>query len=214
MNSGTSIASGVALAVAGRQQVVSLIGDSTLLHSGLQTLMESAWEDSDQICFVLANDWTAMTGHQRLPVTPRADDGKPSRHLNWNEILRGLGIARFDRVDPLQTENVRALLRRLLPQRGFRVVLVERECKLQQRRRPPQPGWHPTFAIEPERCHACLLCYEQFCCPAITVQGNDPPVIDPELCSACGACAALCPNSAIIRVQHLRPAPSDEPEQS
>ena len=79
MNSGPSIAAGVSLALGeagSSQKVVSVIGDSTVFHSGLQTIIECAQTDSNQVCFILDNSWTAMTGHQPTPGTHCLVDGE------------------------------------------------------------------------------------------------------------------------------------------
>lgn len=205
MNSGTSIASGVALAVGGRQTVVSLIGDSTLLHSGLQTILEAAATDSDQVCFVLYNHWTAMTGHQELPVTPRASDGTPVPHLDIQALLRALGVRQLELADPTRLDAFRTLLRRVLAGKGFRVVLVERECRLQERRRPDTAPWKTLTHLEAERCRACGVCYERFSCPAIIPGPEGVPVIDESLCTECGVCRQVCPHGAIFAAQVRKP---------
>ncbi|HNV71732.1 MAG TPA: thiamine pyrophosphate-dependent enzyme, partial [Candidatus Ozemobacteraceae bacterium] len=148
MNSGTAIAAGVTLALNGRDLVVSLIGDSTLLHSGLQTIIEAVATDSDQICFVLDNHWTAMTGHQRTPATPVDAAGQPCSHLDIEQLLRACGVQRLSRADPFHLDAFRALLKRLRQERGFRVVLIQRECGLQERRRPEKPGWKQQFVLD------------------------------------------------------------------
>ncbi len=201
MNSGTAIAAGVTLALNGRDQVVSLIGDSTLLHSGLQTIIEAAATDSDQICFVLDNHWTAMTGHQRTPATPVDDAGRPCTHLDIEQLLLACGVTRLSRADPFHLDAFRALLKRLKQERGFRVVLMQRECGLQERRRPAKPGWKQCYVIDADRCHECMLCYERFCCPAIVKNAEGKLEIDPVLCSRCGVCEQVCPNGAVASVQ-------------
>ncbi|HEY9072077.1 MAG TPA: thiamine pyrophosphate-dependent enzyme [Candidatus Ozemobacteraceae bacterium] len=205
MNSGTSIAAGVTLAVAGRQTVVSLIGDSTLLHSGLQTILEAAATDSNQVCFVLYNHWTAMTGHQELPVSPRSPDGTPVSHLDIQALLRSLGVRSLELADPTRLDAFRSLLKRVLAGSGFRVVLVERECRLQERRRPDPSPWKTLTHLEAERCRECGVCYERFSCPAIIPGTDGIPSIDEALCTECGVCRQVCPHGAIFAARVKRP---------
>ncbi|MBF0501004.1 MAG: indolepyruvate ferredoxin oxidoreductase subunit alpha [Candidatus Riflebacteria bacterium] len=201
MNSGTAIAAGVSLALAGRRQIVSMIGDSTLLHSGLQTLIEAAADDSDQVCFILYNHWTAMTGHQATPATPRTAEGVSRPHIDIKSLLTVLGVKRFDTIDPWRISGLRVLLKRVLHERGFRVVIVERECTLLSNRRRPASGWHRTYRLEPERCHECGMCYERLSCPAIVKNADGVLAIENGLCAHCGVCEQICPNGAIQEIQ-------------
>ncbi|MBF0544616.1 MAG: indolepyruvate ferredoxin oxidoreductase subunit alpha [Candidatus Riflebacteria bacterium] len=210
MNSGTAISSGVTLALNGQAKVVSLIGDSTLLHSGLQTIIECASQDSDQICFVLNNHWTAMTGHQVNPSTPSTAMGNPRPHLEIESLLESCGVKRIWKADPTHLTAFKKFLKKIFQEKGFRVVIIDRECNLQVKRRKAKKGWTPTFQIEPERCHECGLCYEKFCCPAIIKTENDHFQIDSSLCSNCGVCSELCPNGAVVGVQIFNSSSKDQ----
>lgn len=230
MNSGASIAAGVARAVAsatadaaqgsGRaQRVVSLIGDSTLLHGGLQTVLECAQTGSDQLLFVLDNGWTAMTGHQPTPATPDGRDGRTpgAPAVDLRGLLAALGVRDLHELDPFRLRGGRAMIRRLLERApGFACVIVRRECRLQSTRRArsePPPPWRERFMIVPERCRACGECYAVLTCPAIDADADGIARIDPLSCSGCGICRDACPNGAIVRLrERSRFAPADPAE--
>lgn len=207
MNSGASIAAGVARAVGRtRQRVVSLIGDSTLFHSGLQTVLECAQTDSDQILFVLDNRSTAMTGHQPTPATEGEglDGRRGDARVRIREVLASLGVRELHTLDPARITRGRALVRRLLDRPpGFACVIVERECRLAQARREKgarrDDGSRTTYEVVPDRCRACRVCYADLACPAITADSEGRAAIDPTLCVACGLCHDACPNGAIVK---------------
>ncbi len=46
-------------------------------------------------------------------------------------------------------------------------------------------------------CSSCRACLDTYGCPAFFVEKGQIK-IDPKLCTGCGACAAICPNGAII----------------
>jgi len=48
-------------------------------------------------------------------------------------------------------------------------------------------------------CGNCRACIDLFGCPAFGLQGGQVH-IDPHICTACGMCAELCPNGAIVHV--------------
>ncbi|MBI4859488.1 MAG: 4Fe-4S binding protein [Candidatus Riflebacteria bacterium] len=209
MNSGTSIASGVGQALVEttsdrgrRPRVVSLVGDSTLFHSGLQTIIDCARRDSDQICFVLDNSWTAMTGHQSTPGTPRDLKGdRIEGAVDIPALLGAAGVRRLFTVDPLRVSRMRRLMMRLLEEPGFSCVVVRRECKLQVRRRGAAARWTGVFGVVEERCRRCNRCYSVLTCPAIDKLENGQIVIDPDLCGSCSLCHQTCPNGAIVQVR-------------
>jgi len=216
MNSGTSIASGVALADgrgggAKKQKVVSLIGDSTLFHGGLQTIMECAASDSNQICFILDNGWTAMTGHQPTFNTrpfQRQADGAPQA-LSIKKILESFGVKRIYEADPYRINKFKALLNEIIDSEdGFSAVIVKRECRLQAKKRkdsrnekPIAEGLEPaeTFEIIKGRCAGCNECYSVFTCPAIFKNEEGELYINQDICVKCGVCRQICPNGAICK---------------
>jgi TPP-dependent indolepyruvate ferredoxin oxidoreductase alpha subunit len=60
------------------------------------------------------------------------------------------------------------------------------------------------FDIDPERCQKCGECYREFGCPAIKSRmegGEEIYYIEEATCTLCGACKAVCPNSAITRTE-------------
>lgn len=209
MNSGTSIAAGVSLAIGKQKKVASLIGDSTLFHSGLQTIIEAAQADSNQLCFVLDNYWTAMTGHQENPSTPVEADGSYRAHVDIEALLRAGGVKRINLVDPTNLRSLRSTIRKLLNEEGFRVAILRRECRLQSRRRPSHQPWEKEYFLVEDRCQECGVCYEKFCCPAIVQNSAEKYEIDRKSCSQCGACVHICPNGAIVAVAN-RKGPRNE----
>jgi indolepyruvate ferredoxin oxidoreductase alpha subunit len=46
-------------------------------------------------------------------------------------------------------------------------------------------------------CGSCRACLDTYGCPAFFVERGQIK-IDPKICTGCGACAAICPNGAIV----------------
>ncbi len=69
MGASVPIAHGMAKALGedGYNQVVSVIGDSTFVHSGITGLINTVYNNSASTLIILDNRITAMTGQQQNP---------------------------------------------------------------------------------------------------------------------------------------------------
>lgn len=76
------------------RKVVSVIGDSTFLHTGINGLIEMAYNPppTGHIILVLDNGTTAMTGQQENPGTGRNIDHNPARRILIEDLARACGI--------------------------------------------------------------------------------------------------------------------------
>ena len=54
-----------------------------------------------------------------------------------------------------------------------------------------------AYRILEQRCTQCGQCMEECPMEAISVDGADKYVIDPDICTDCGSCADICPEGAI-----------------
>ncbi len=70
------------------RRVVSVIGDSTFVHSGISGLVEMAYNPppTGHVVLVLDNGTTAMTGQQEHPATGRTLDHGPTNKLSIEGI--------------------------------------------------------------------------------------------------------------------------------
>ena len=77
------------------RRVVSVIGDSTFVHSGLTGLAEMAYNPpkTGHIVCILDNSTTAMTGLQEHPGTGRTLSHEPTNKLVYEDVARAMGIA-------------------------------------------------------------------------------------------------------------------------
>ena len=199
MGSGIGIAQGVA-AVAPGQKVVASIGDSTLFHAGLPSVLNAQQQNLNLVLVVLDNQYVAMTGHQPTASTEPARGGPPGggTTVSIESALRGLGVADVLRVDAYDLKQVRYQLAQALGRPGLSVLVIAGECRLQLGRREPERiAALPRYAILPELCNDCGACYQQLGCVAIHDLGSHLE-IDPEACTRCGLCYQVCTDRAIV----------------
>ena len=115
------------------RKVVSVIGDSTFVHSGITGLVEMVYNPppSGHVVLILDNGTTAMTGLQEHPGTGRRLNHEPTNKLNFEELARALGIENVTVTDPLQDqEGFRKLLVAALANGGLNLIITRRPCLL------------------------------------------------------------------------------------
>ncbi|MCL2646893.1 MAG: thiamine pyrophosphate-dependent enzyme [Phycisphaerales bacterium] len=112
--------------------VVSVIGDSTFMHSGLTGLAEMIYNPppTGHVLIILDNGTTAMTGQQEHPGTGRTLNHEPTGRVVMEDVARAMG-ANVDVLDAYkEPEKFEELLRRRLEQREISVIISRRPCIL------------------------------------------------------------------------------------
>src|SRR5512133_2852612 len=84
------------------RRVVSVIGDSTFMHSGITGLAEMVYNppSTGHVLIILDNSTTAMTGHQEHPGTGRSLSHEPANKIVLEDVARSLGIKRVFVIEP------------------------------------------------------------------------------------------------------------------
>jgi indolepyruvate ferredoxin oxidoreductase alpha subunit len=95
------------------KRVVSVIGDSTFLHSGLPGLVEMAYNppETGHVLMILDNGTTAMTGQQEHPGTGRQLDGEGTHKVSFEAMARASGVRNVFTINPVRE---RAILKEVL----------------------------------------------------------------------------------------------------
>jgi indolepyruvate ferredoxin oxidoreductase alpha subunit len=115
------------------RRVVSLIGDSTFVHSGVNGLIEMVYNPprTGHVLVVLDNGTTAMTGQQEHPGTGRTLDHDPTGKLSIEGIARALGVPNVDVVDPIaDPKGFERMLADRLARSELSVIVARRPCVL------------------------------------------------------------------------------------
>jgi len=115
------------------RRVVSVIGASPFLHSGITGLVEMVYNPppTGHVVIILDNGTTAMTGLQEHPGTGRSLGGSPSRKISYEAIAASLGISAVHVMDPQrEPERLPQLLREARDGDRLMVVVVRRPCLL------------------------------------------------------------------------------------
>ena len=115
------------------KRVVSIIGDSTFVHSGISGLVEMAYNPpkTGHVVIVLDNGTTAMTGQQEHPGTGRRLDHGPTNKLTIEGIATAIGIPSVTVIDAFaEPEEFERLLLQRLAAPELSVIVARRPCIL------------------------------------------------------------------------------------
>jgi indolepyruvate ferredoxin oxidoreductase alpha subunit len=115
------------------RRVVSIIGDSTFMHSGISGLVEMVYNPppTGHVLVILDNSTTAMTGHQEHPGTGRKLDHEPANKVVIEDLVRACGIKRVFVVEPrIGSGEFERLLDESLAANELSVIIARRPCIL------------------------------------------------------------------------------------
>ena len=115
------------------KRVVSVIGDSTFVHSGMTGLAEMIYNPpaTGHVVVILDNSTTAMTGHQEHPGTGRTLDHAATGKVIYEDLGRALGIEKVH-VLPLgkECEEFQQMLKESLASEKLVLIVARRPCVL------------------------------------------------------------------------------------
>jgi indolepyruvate ferredoxin oxidoreductase alpha subunit len=115
------------------RRVVSVIGDSTFIHSGINGLVEMVYNPppNGHVLIILDNSTTAMTGHQEHPGTGRSINHEPAGKVVIEDLARSLGVKRTYVIEPrFGTNEFDRLLEDCLNTNALSVIIARRPCIL------------------------------------------------------------------------------------
>ncbi len=173
------------------KKVVAVIGDSTFLHSGITGLVDGIYNNSQITLVILDNGTTAMTGHQEHPGTGVSAQGKETRKVDIEHLVRGIGVSDVSVVNAFDVKELRRRVRSALDSPELSVIIVRGDCAV----RVPKRG--EPRAIDMEKCNLCGTCLLLGCS---AIQKTDEQLyIEPSLCvgDTCTVCQQICPRQAI-----------------
>ena len=119
------------------RRVVSVIGDSTFMHSGITGLVEMVYNppSTGHVVLILDNGTTAMTGLQEHPGTGRSLDYQPANQIFPEKLAEAMGITRITVMDPgRDSEIFRKQLQQDLNSGELCVIIVRKPCLLTLRK--------------------------------------------------------------------------------
>ena len=174
---------------------VSVIGDSTFMHTGVNSLMNMVYNQSTGTVIILDNRITAMTGHQDNPATGRTLMGEVVPAIDFEKFCQGLGIEHVYTVNALDQQELMETVKREVKADHLSVIVAKAPCAL-----IPEARTKKKCVEIPEKCKHCGACSLPGC-PALSKNEDGSITIDPTQCNGCGLCRQLCKFGAIKEVE-------------
>jgi indolepyruvate ferredoxin oxidoreductase alpha subunit len=115
------------------KRVVSVLGDSTFVHSGITGLVEMVYNPppTGHVLLILDNGTTAMTGLQEHPGTGRTLEHASTGKVVFEDLARSLGLGNVFVVDPTaDPRGFEDLVREALEKPELTVIIARRNCLL------------------------------------------------------------------------------------
>ena len=193
---GASVSAGFGMAKArGKEfnkKLVSVIGDSTFIHSGITGLIDIVYNKGANTVIILDNSITGMTGHQQNPTTGKTIRMEDTIQVDLIKLAEAVGVKRIVVADPFDVKNFEKVVKAEVEADEPSVIIAQRPCALLK-------GVKYIGKCEvSDKCKKCKQCMK-LGCPAISlVDGN--VVIDKNQCNGCGLCINVCPFDAIVKV--------------
>jgi indolepyruvate ferredoxin oxidoreductase alpha subunit len=167
----------------------AFIGDSTFFHTGIPGVINAVYNQTDIIVVVLDNSTTAMTGNQPHPGMGITMMNTRPEKISIEKIIKAIGVDALIKVNPFDQKASKDAVRKLVEQKGVRVLLFEAPCIIIEK-------GDKKAEIKESKCNGCTVCMQKLACPAISMD-NGKAVINTALCTGCGVCIDLCPTGAI-----------------
>lgn len=170
---------------------VAVIGDSTFMHTGVNSLMNSFYNQGTGTVMILDNSTTGMTGHQDHAATGKTLQGDIVPAVNIYELCRAMGIKNVKEVDAFDIEGLESTVKEYVAKDELCVIITKSPCVMLKQK----PVTHKCVPV-PENCKKCGMCLKPGC-PALTRLEDGTIAIDDTLCNGCDLCMKLCKFSAI-----------------
>lgn len=170
---------------------VAVIGDSTFMHTGVNSLMNMVYNQGTGTVMIVDNSTTGMTGHQDHAATGKTLKGEVVPVINIYNFCKAIGIEHVTEVNAFDLPALEKLIKEETARDEISVIITKSPCVLLK------GNVYPDKCVPvSENCKKCGACLRPGC-PALTKNEDGTVAIDATMCNGCGLCMQLCPFEAI-----------------
>lgn len=177
------------------QKSVAVIGDSTFLHTGVSSLINTVYNQGHSTVVILDNTITGMTGHQQNAGSGKDIHGDPIPYkIDFATLCKAIGVKEENIrvVDPFDINATMEVLKEETSKPEPSVIITNKPCIFADRTVIEVP-----YFIHEDKCSGCKMC-TKLGCPAIIWDAQKRVAkIDENLCTGCHLCIKVCKFGAI-----------------
>lgn len=170
---------------------VACIGDSTFMHTGVNSLINMVYNQGTGTVLILDNSTTGMTGHQDHAATGKTLKGETVPAVKLDELCTAIGVKNVRIANAFDTVNLEKTIREELAKDEVSVIIVKAPCALLDKKSVKKP-----VIADPEKCKKCGMCMKPGC-PALTKAEDGTIRVDDTMCIGCGLCTDICKFGAL-----------------
>lgn len=170
---------------------VSVTGDSTFMHTGINSLINMVYNQSHATVVILDNSTTGMTGHQDNAATGKTLKGEIVPAINLMTLCKSLGIEHVYEVNSYDLNAVKEVLKRETERDALSVIITKSPCILLK-----EVSFPNVCVPENDKCKKCGACMVPGC-PALSKNADGTININSDMCNGCELCKQLCKFDAI-----------------
>lgn len=174
---------------------VAVIGDSTFLHTGINSLMNMVYNQATGTVLILDNSTTGMTGHQDHAATGKTLMGDKTYAIDLYALCKAIGVPHVQVVDAFDTEKLTKVIKEETARDEISVIVVKAPCVLLNKKAIKQ-----QYKVNKDICKKCGMCLKPGC-PAITKNEDGTTAVNDTMCNGCGLCFNFCKFGAIEKVE-------------
>jgi len=172
---------------------VAVIGDSTFLHTGINSLINMVYNKSTGTVLILDNRTTGMTGHQEHAATGKTLKGEDTYAIDLSALCKAVGVKNVLVIDAFDVKELEKAIKSSVNGDELTVIIAKAPCALLKGQKFPN-----KCVPVSEKCVKCGACLK-IGCPAIT-KTESGISIDETMCNGCGLCMSYCKFGAIEKV--------------
>jgi len=168
------------------RRLVSIMGDSTFFHTGINSLINTVYNNGRSINVILDNRITGMTGQQDNPGSGYKLQGEENKPMDIEAIVKAIGVNHVRRINPNDLKLVKETINWALELDEASVIITE------------YGGTSGLITLE-DKCIGCKACLRSGCPSLIFDSEKKKMRIDETTCVGCDVCLQICPYDAIVK---------------